>query len=101
VTRAALRDRQLSDWAFRRRLATVFAAAAELVFASPSPTTASINSAVAGTPYCGTILGFLGQTGNVIGAAHWFTVPPDGSAVHNVRAGQHDCHDRLVIDVLG
>ena len=31
----------------------------------------------------------------------WSTVPTDGSAVDNVRAGQHDCYDRLVIDVLG
>src|ERR1700712_282558 len=85
----------------RRRITVVLAAAAGLVFASPSPTAASMNAAIAAAPYCGNYWGSLAKTGIEIGAVDWFTIPPDGSAVDNVRAGQHDCYDRLVIDVLG
>ena len=47
------------------------------------------------------LLGFPGKTGSATGAPDWSTFPADGSGVDNVRAGQHDCYDRLVIDVLG
>jgi hypothetical protein len=56
---------------------------------------------MASAPYCGIYWGSMAKTGSAPGASDWFTYPADGSGVDNVRAGQHDCYDRLVIDVLG
>ena len=86
-----------------RRLAMVLAAAAGLMLATPSPAMGSTNNSVAAAtdPYCGIYWGSLAKTATVPGAPYWFTPPADGSAVDNVRAGQHDCYDRIVIDVLG
>jgi hypothetical protein len=55
----------------------------------------------ANAPYCGIYCGSLAKTGSAPGEPDWSTFPTDGSAVDNLRAGQHDCYDRLVIDVLG
>lgn len=45
-------------------------------------------------PYCGIVWGSTGKDGAGL------TVPGAGSVI-NVRAGQHDCYDRLVIDFNG
>jgi len=80
------------------------AAIAGIGLATPSLAEGStINhvAAKATAAYCGIYWGSLAKTGSATGAPDWSTVPTDGSAVDNVRAGQHDCYDRLVIDVLG
>jgi len=80
------------------------AASAAICLANSSLASAStVNSVTvaASAPYCGIYWGSMTQTGSAPGVADWFTLPADGSAVDNVRAGQHDCYDRLVIDVLG
>jgi len=51
--------------------------------------------AQAGTaPYCGITWGSLAKAGPT-------SYPAPGAAVGAVRAGQHDCYDRLVLDVHG
>jgi hypothetical protein len=49
------------------------------------------NSASAATPYCGIYWGSLPKTGDAHGAG----------LLTNIRAGQHDCFDRLVFDLGG
>jgi hypothetical protein len=88
----------------RLRELVAMAALAGIALANPSMAAGStVNStaALASAPYCGIYWGSLPKTGSAPGVPDWFTVPADGSAVDNVRAGQHDCYDRLVIDVLG
>jgi hypothetical protein len=63
----------------------VLAAAVLLAAACVPPLT----SAGAGTPYCGITWGSLEKTSSAA------TLGP----ITNVRAGQHDCWDRLVIDL--
>jgi hypothetical protein len=50
--------------------------------------------AQAATPYCGITWGSLAKAGPT-------TLPAPGAAVGSVRAGRHDCYDRLVLDVRG
>lgn len=50
--------------------------------------------AQAATPYCGITWGSLAKAGPT-------TSPAPGAVVGAVRAGQHDCYDRLVLDVRG
>jgi len=86
------------------RTATAMAALAGIGLAGPSLASASsVNSVIvtATAPYCGIHWGSMPQTRSASGVPDWFTQPADGSAVDNVRAGRHDCYDRLVIDVLG
>jgi hypothetical protein len=85
------------------QLVLALAAAIAAVLAAPSMVAAATTSLEASTrqPYCGIYWGSLAKTGSAPGVSDWFTIPADGSAVDNVRAGQHDCFDRLVIDVLG
>lgn len=45
-------------------------------------------------PYCGIFWGSMSKTGTGVS-------PPGGQSVINVRAGRHDCYDRLVIDFNG
>jgi hypothetical protein len=47
--------------------------------------------AQAATPYCGITWGSLAKQGSSAG----------GADITNVRAGRHDCYDRLVIDLNG
>lgn len=55
-----------------------------------APATAS-----AAAPYCGIRWGSLPKTGSPVLA------PAPGVDVVNLRAGRHDCYDRLVIDLRG
>jgi len=57
--------------------------------------------AVVGAPFCGIYWGSAAKTGTPPGSTEWFTIPSDDSHVDNVRAGRHDCYDRLVVDVHG
>jgi hypothetical protein len=50
--------------------------------------------AQAATPYCGITWGSVAKAGPT-------TLPAPGAAVGAVRAGRHDCYDRLVLDVGG
>jgi hypothetical protein len=50
--------------------------------------------AQAAAPYCGITWGSLAKAGPT-------NFPVPGAAVGAVRAGQHDCYDRLVLDVHG
>jgi hypothetical protein len=86
-----------------RQLVPAMAAVLGVVLATPSLAAATTLSSEASThaPYCGIHWGSLAKIGSAPGAPDWFTAPADGSAVYNVRAGQHNCYDRLVIDVLG
>ena len=86
------------------RALMAIAALGGIALANPSMAAGSAVDSVAvmaSAPYCGIYWGSLPKTGSAPGVPDWFTVPADGSAVDNVRAGQHDCYDRLVIDVLG
>jgi hypothetical protein len=68
------------------RLLVLFAAAlAAIALAVP---------AQAATPYCGITWGSLAKAGPTAS-------PVPGAAVAAVRAGRHDCYDRLVLDVRG
>jgi hypothetical protein len=80
----------------------VMAAAVGIGLCGLSPAEGATSDVItAGVPYCGIYWGSMAKTGSAPGSPEWFTFPADGSAVDNVRAGQHDCYDRLVIDVLG
>jgi hypothetical protein len=70
---------------FRLLVLALTAALAALVIAVPAQAT---------TPYCGITWGSLAKTGPTVD-------PIPGAAVVAVRAGQHDCYDRLVLDVRG
>jgi len=85
------------------QVAVALAVAVGAVLVTPTLVAAATISSEASThqPYCGIYWGSLAKTGAAPGAPDWFTIPTDGSAVDNVRAGQHDCYDRLVIDVRG
>jgi hypothetical protein len=50
--------------------------------------------AQAAAPYCGITWGSLAKTGPT-------AAPTPGATVGAVRAGRHDCYDRLVLDVRG
>lgn len=50
--------------------------------------------AQAASPYCGITWGSTATSGPT-------TLPVPGAAVAAVRAGRHDCYDRLVLDVRG
>ena len=67
------------------RLLLVLAAVAVSVLGMVGPATAAV-------PYCGITWGSLEKTADATGPAGVLT---------NVRAGQHGCYDRLVIDVAG
>jgi len=86
-----------------RQLALASLAAVGMVLATPSLAVAvtTVSPASTPAPYCGIYWGSLAKTASAPGASDWSTIPTDGSAVDNVRAGRHDCYDRLVIDVLG
>jgi hypothetical protein len=79
----------------RSRLVTVMAVAAVVGIGLAAPAEAqapsSARSAAIGAPYCGISWGSLEKSGDALGA----------SPVTDVRAGRHDCYDRLVIDVTG
>src|SRR3954463_8250051 len=71
---------------FRLLVLALASALAALVLAAP---------AQAAAPYCGIAWGSVAkQAGNSAPAA----LGTDGSAV---RAGRHDCYDRLVLDLTG
>jgi hypothetical protein len=55
---------------------------------------ALVAPAQAATPYCGITWGSAAKAGPT-------TLPTPGAAVAAVRAGRHDCYDRLVLDVRG
>jgi hypothetical protein len=84
----------------RRRLSAALAASAWLHLAAATltgPATAGATAAPAGptvadTPFCGQIWGSLPEAEALRG--------PQG-AVTDVRAGRHDCFDRVVIDLRG
>ena len=67
------------------RLLLVLAAVAATVLGLVAPATAA-------EPFCGITWGSLEKTGAATGPA---------GVITNVRAGQHDCYDRLVIDMAG
>jgi len=46
------------------------------------------------TPYCGIYWGSLAKSGSQ-------QDPVPGATLVNARAGQHDCYDRLVVDIAG
>lgn len=52
-------------------------------------------------PYCGLYWGSLEKKGKAVGAFDWWSYPADHSGVVNVRAGRHDCFDRMVVDLSG
>ena len=58
-------------------------------------------TASARVPTCGIYWGSLEKTGTSVGGWYWWSYPVDRSGVVNVRAGRHDCFDRMVIDVNG
>jgi hypothetical protein len=68
-----------------RLLVLLAAALAAIVLAVP---------AQAAAPYCGITWGSLAKTGPT-------AAPVPGATVGAVRAGRHDCYDRLVLDVRG
>jgi hypothetical protein len=70
---------------FRLLVLALTAVLAALVVAAP---------AQAATPYCGITWGSVAKAGPT-------TLPAPGAAVGAVRAGRHDCYDRLVLDVRG
>jgi hypothetical protein len=70
---------------FRLLVLALTAALAALVVALP---------AQAAAPYCGITWGSLAKAGPA-------SSPAPGAAVGAVRAGRHDCYDRLVLDVHG
>jgi hypothetical protein len=67
---------------FRLLVLALASALAALVLALP---------AQAAAPYCGITWGSLDKPGGQVG----------GGTLANVRAGQHDCYDRVVIDISG
>jgi hypothetical protein len=70
---------------FRLLVLTLTAALAALVVAVP---------AQAATPHCGITWGSVAKAGPT-------TLPNPGATAAAVRAGRHDCYDRLVLDVHG
>jgi hypothetical protein len=66
-----------------------------LVLALTSALAAVVLPATAqAAPYCGITWGSTAESGST-------TLPVTGAAVGAVRAGRHDCYDRLVVDVRG
>lgn len=65
---------------------------------SGAPTTTAVSQALTATaaPYCGIWWGSLPKSGAGFDAGS-----ADGWSVANMRAGRHDCYDRLVIDMRG
>src|SRR4051794_26926319 len=68
---------------FRLLVLALASALAALVLAVP---------AQAAAPYCGITWGSLDKSGGTGGGT---------GTLANVRAGQHDCYDRVVIDISG
>jgi hypothetical protein len=71
---------------FRLLVLAVTAALAALVVAAP---------AQAAAPYCGITWGSLAKQGPT------GTAPAAGQTLSGVRAGRHECYDRVVLDVNG
>ena len=65
-----------------RHLVLLVTAALGAVLVAPAPAGAA--------PYCGITWGSLAKSG---------TPDPGGDTLRDVRAGRHDCYDRLVIDL--
>jgi hypothetical protein len=78
----------------KRAMAWVVAVAAAvgLSLAAAPAGTAAVSASSAAAPYCGIVWGSLDKSANpMLGAG----------PVTGIRAGRHDCYDRLVFDVAG
>jgi len=65
--------------------------AAAFIMAAGAVPVAATSAAAAPAPYCGITWGSLQKTGNT----------PALPQLTNIRAGRHDCYDRLVFDTRG